>query len=149
MSQPPSGSMVFDHNAPATKQFMEQRATYQTAEYRAVQSAFFGPPRVKRSAPTPVHSGLTTPQEGTLDDEIMQEARGTADFGAVFPARPSRTVSYTGKFGGQHQRPKFHSAVGAQCTKDQWGYFQHGSGVPREGHSPGVLFPSLSAGIRA
>ncbi|OLP77230.1 hypothetical protein AK812_SmicGene42728 [Symbiodinium microadriaticum] len=77
MSQPPSGSMVFDHNAPATKQFMEQRATYQTAEYRAVQSAFFGPPRVKRSAPTPVHSGLTTPQEGTLDDEIMQEARVT------------------------------------------------------------------------
>ena len=67
--------MVFDQNAPATKQFMEQRATYQTAEYRAVQSAFFGPPRVKRSAPTPVHSGLTTPQEGTLDDEIMQEAK--------------------------------------------------------------------------
>ena len=85
MSQPSSGSMVFDHNAPATKQFMEQRATYQTAEYKAVQSAFFGPPRIKRAAPTPAHSGLTTPQESTaMEDEIMEEAR---EFAAPEPER--------------------------------------------------------------
>ena len=78
-SQPGTGSQGFSPNTVATQQFLEQRATYQTAEYKAVQTAFFGPPRVKRSAPTPVHSGLTTPQEGTVADEVMRDAAEFAE----------------------------------------------------------------------
>ncbi|CAE7787538.1 unnamed protein product [Symbiodinium sp. CCMP2592] len=80
-SQPGSGSTPqgFATNTLATQQFLEQRATYQTAEYKAVQGAFFGPPRVKRTAPTPVQSGLTTPQEDSVADEVMREAEEHAE----------------------------------------------------------------------
>ncbi|CAE7656735.1 unnamed protein product [Symbiodinium sp. CCMP2592] len=80
-SQPGSGSTPqgFATNTLATQQFLEQRATYQTAEYKAVQGAFFDPPRVKHTAPTPVQSGLTTPQEDSVADEVMREAEEHAE----------------------------------------------------------------------
>ena len=53
-----------------TKQFLETRKVYQTKEYEAVQAIFWNTQR-KRSAPTPVTSGLTTPPtEGTPDVEM-------------------------------------------------------------------------------
>ena len=61
----------------AVQQFLQQRTHFQGQDYTAVQQIYWRNQRPKRSAPTPVQSGLTTPPEA--DDEQMGMAEGQVD----------------------------------------------------------------------
>ena len=59
-------------DALANRQWTDQRLVFQDTQYNAVQALYWANQRGKRSAPTPVQSGLDTPAETEQDKAQME-----------------------------------------------------------------------------